>query len=649
MMMRYQYDPLPGEAYVRLVTLHPGRFNDAVVISFHTSPFSSDDPPPYEALSYTWGSGKRHWPIYVTDLLTTTATLWNVVRAKFKRVISQQNLGIALKHLRYVDKPRVMWIDALCINQADEVEKGSQVARMSEIYRLAHRVVAWIGPEENDSDHAMEWMDLLSSQVEVDFSKFELSPAKNCTDPTIGNVAVPLDFDARSAVSVCHLLSRQWFSRLWVQQEVALANSEAIIKCGFYQVKWHNFKRALACLYLKSKSSTVAREQFNLDLMSLTGFFRGTTQNSIINLRENFGKSHCMDPRDRLYAVSALLPEIERAFVLPPDYTKSYAVIYTHVVTEFIKTYRGLNILTKCELRDNSPCPSWVPDWSDCFAWDHRIAGVHIQASSQLGPSYEFPEHEVLRVMGMSKAEIRECHQVPIVGDADPHMALKTLRTLASKLGVGEQTTLEDFARTVVEDALADNYDVQSDIYLDIDEAKDVISLIMSGHQFKDDDFIWPSACTKLLRWARLSGAPYFQTTSGSTGIAPRAARPGDEICVILGCALPLLLRPLGNGKFKLVGPCFMVGLMHGEAFLGPLPKNIRMVEAFDNDTSRLTFWFKDVISGELFYEDPRLKSLPLDIDPFRSYLSQHHSAVLATDPEALQECGIGLKQIDLI
>jgi len=51
------------------------------------------------------------------------------------------NLFDALSHLRYFDRPRVLWVDALCINQADVSERNRQVAHMLTIYQAASRVI----------------------------------------------------------------------------------------------------------------------------------------------------------------------------------------------------------------------------------------------------------------------------------------------------------------------------------------------------------------------------------------------------------------------------------------------------------------------------------------------------------------------------
>lgn len=81
--------------------------------------------PPYEALSYSWGTAGDEEYIHITDLASTHDTpAWLKIR---------KNLAAALRHLRYPDRPRTLWIDAIYINQADIEERGRQVKRMSQI------------------------------------------------------------------------------------------------------------------------------------------------------------------------------------------------------------------------------------------------------------------------------------------------------------------------------------------------------------------------------------------------------------------------------------------------------------------------------------------------------------------------------------
>ncbi|KAH7012701.1 heterokaryon incompatibility, partial [Microdochium trichocladiopsis] len=83
----------------------------------------------YEALSYTWGA---------TEGIQRAITVDN------GKIQVTPNLHTALCHLR-TDKPRLLWIDALCINQNDQEEKAQQIALMGNIYRKAEQVVAFLG------------------------------------------------------------------------------------------------------------------------------------------------------------------------------------------------------------------------------------------------------------------------------------------------------------------------------------------------------------------------------------------------------------------------------------------------------------------------------------------------------------------------
>jgi hypothetical protein len=104
--------------------------------SFYQQPEDYPYPgfePKYEALSYTWGSSKKTDVVLIEDPTTTHS------------LDIGQNLAAALRHLRYKDKPRTLWNDVICINQQDLNEKSEQVSRMASVYKMAYRVVVWLG------------------------------------------------------------------------------------------------------------------------------------------------------------------------------------------------------------------------------------------------------------------------------------------------------------------------------------------------------------------------------------------------------------------------------------------------------------------------------------------------------------------------
>ena len=86
--------------------------------------FVIDQTPPFEALSYCWGDPIVTQPIKLQGLDYSVTT----------------TLAAALRYPRRQDRPGVIWIDAICINQSDNNEKNHQVPLMREIYQIASKV-----------------------------------------------------------------------------------------------------------------------------------------------------------------------------------------------------------------------------------------------------------------------------------------------------------------------------------------------------------------------------------------------------------------------------------------------------------------------------------------------------------------------------
>ena len=122
------YKPLLGARALRLVVLEPGQPEEREVVCRLLQLSDIQSIHQYEALSYVWGEG-------TTNDLTLNGT-------NFPATV---NLVSALRHLRYSDSTRILWIDAICINQRDLTERNEQVGRMADIYRNAQRTLVWLG------------------------------------------------------------------------------------------------------------------------------------------------------------------------------------------------------------------------------------------------------------------------------------------------------------------------------------------------------------------------------------------------------------------------------------------------------------------------------------------------------------------------
>jgi hypothetical protein len=130
--------PLIYREEVRLLVLEPGAFEDDVSFSLEHIKLGHDNVA-YEALSYAWGTSKD------AQSLPAVAGPCPPV---------SPNLLSALRHLRYSDHPRRLWIDVLCIDQSDLEERGQQVRLMGNIFSTANKVVVWLGEEYDRSDRA---------------------------------------------------------------------------------------------------------------------------------------------------------------------------------------------------------------------------------------------------------------------------------------------------------------------------------------------------------------------------------------------------------------------------------------------------------------------------------------------------------------
>lgn len=131
-MPRHVYTNLDEAANeIRLVTILPGISGSDIVIDLHNIRLRQNEPTPsFEALSYTWGSAKDAVEVQIGD---NTSNVLSITK----------NLHVALQNLRLTDRPRVFWIDSVCVNQDNLQERGHQVRRM--LISIPERSELWYG------------------------------------------------------------------------------------------------------------------------------------------------------------------------------------------------------------------------------------------------------------------------------------------------------------------------------------------------------------------------------------------------------------------------------------------------------------------------------------------------------------------------
>jgi len=103
----------------------------------------------------------------------------------------------------------------------------------------------------------------------------------------------------------------------------------------------------------------------------------------------------------------------------------------------------------------------------------------------------------------------------------------------------------------------------------------------------------------------------FLTAEDGLICLGTLVAQTDDQICIILGCSVPLLLRPNPNGQYRIVGSCYVHGLMDGESLLGPLPTCYKSIYQFDSSSGLVGHAFLNHQTDEIQTEDPRLGPLP--------------------------------------
>lgn len=245
-MRDYQYQPLQ-QGEIRLLRLDPVHsaeqpLSGSIIHHLLTNPtyrpgkdgqpLYLERPQSYEAISYHWGSDPRTPHRLLIDdgggggpsLIRLTASLHAVLR-----------------RLALPDRQRVLWADAICINQVssrENKEKGEQIQLMPDIYRVAARVQIYLGPASaaDDVPAALDLLGTIADYSEyLDNSQHAAGEVGTLLAQRRGLV-LPPPADRRWP-ALRAFLRRPWFRRAWVIQEFVYA-TDIVVSCGAHEVDW---------------------------------------------------------------------------------------------------------------------------------------------------------------------------------------------------------------------------------------------------------------------------------------------------------------------------------------------------------------------------------------------------------------------------
>ena len=322
----YQYSPIPSnDRTIRLLCIPPTNdISEPLVCQMRQVRLI--DKPAYAALSYTWGA-----PIFD-----------HYIVCDGRRLAITANLDAALRRFRTTTW-WMLWVDALCIDQTNIPERNHQVSIMKHIYSQASRTLVYLGESSPLDEVALGFMTDLTqlAKLVAESSLAELEDMKplddristlrdaairfkglknagssgtrtRTTDPLSAGMPHP-QFPAWEAMQA--LLSRPWFSRIWIIQEIVLS-SDVVVMFGTYRFLWKTVTdcvHAVLELGLDFWHATLPQDptvvqNFASSKASVLGLLRvgNDSQRRFIKLLSSFRKCQSSDPRDKVYALSHL-------------------------------------------------------------------------------------------------------------------------------------------------------------------------------------------------------------------------------------------------------------------------------------------------------------------------------------------------------
>jgi hypothetical protein len=348
----FKYEPLTHPDSIRLLVLQPGppgRKIHGSLIHTTVSECQYDIHFPYTALSYVWGNPNETAEITIDG----------------QPFVVTANLASALDSLRDERIAIRVWADAACIDQKNIPERNQQVGLMREVYSFAQQTIVYLGEADNESREVFDVM-----------RRHKLAP----DELTVS------DLFRESAIA--QILSRPWFTRVWIYQELVLSK-EVWVQLGRDRMLWDDFCVALlspddretyiwkASRHVYASLRMLAKMRGARSSFWMSQLTRAERPASLLSLLESRRGLQVVDPRDMVYghlAVAGLhrgsnVNDNEgHGLALLVDYNKSVAEVYIDATSYIVETGDGNCILPQVEMLHGNPrmegLPSWVPDWT---------------------------------------------------------------------------------------------------------------------------------------------------------------------------------------------------------------------------------------------------------------------------------------------
>jgi hypothetical protein len=570
----FKYTPLPPD-HIRLLHISP-LHSPIGDLACKLKVFALEERPRFEALSYAWGTQPASEHIVCNNAKLSISPhllegLWNISTVTFVQWL---------------------WIDAICINQSDEIEKAVQVMQMDQIYSAASRVVVWMGP----SDITETGIDAICAALEnMDEQEALISSSREEIEQFLSPLEAWHD-------ELAKLFTSSWFERLWIVQEVLLAQTSvalygmqmislaSVIQLGYMVISTglqfrtlHSREPLAACSYFLGLKHHIQRESKAYHAVDLLSLIRS---------------KQTREPLDRVYAILGLLDEhvrkqiyIDYSQTSKDEHWKVYAQLCRLVLQECGESY-----LPYLSVADRSTVlPSWALDL-DVRGSSHRLAsllrGADINAMEDEArgnngfafsdgglalclQAYEvYVIEKVLHVHPLDAKHntfdgwisdhlpfVSSCYD--LVSEMARSAGKQPLASLARVLVGGidsSVSTFQEYPSHEADEDLRSCIEIWKRSELEYDERLDELSR-GSNQRYLLSSYL---AC---------ADRSLSLTRSGRPVLTPGDVQEGDIVVVVKGFNLPYVLRPAPDegdqdaSTYCILGSCYVEDIMDGQVF----------------------------------------------------------------------------------
>ncbi|MCJ1390769.1 hypothetical protein MMC18_003630 [Xylographa bjoerkii] len=600
---KYEYEPLAQHDSFRLLKLMPASTYEGELLECDLVQSHPSEGPSYDVLSYGWG-------VYlVTQGIRVAGRVFWIT----------SHLESALRSSLEEDRPRYLWVDAICVNQTDIEERHSQMGLMKTILSRARCLLIWLGMSASGTKRSFMCLEKLAASAKA----YGIQTWSNSNDPIMLSSERQMFDKLPGVVNVWELeriYDSSWFNRLWTILDVAFAHKAKIFS-GRNQIDFDDFVKATAiikkfirsqdCIGSPLKDLNIGQASSLITTWQMSSYDKAAGLSTKLSSMKRIlyylyhNRQACTNDKDRIYAIL----DIERSHFLEfsPDYNESVTQVYS----KFAKTYlmqgvfdvlgfAGILFTLYKDGSDQDPqerWPSWVPDWRFPEPLTEPFScGTSWQAATKLAPKVEFDDPEsqdssicvhgiILDSIELGVIIIEPSSHTPV--DALRQMAQYSSKARAlydTHRGEGSYATGENsltaFVRTITLDS---DFSKADALTSKIDAGSVAVNMWL---KYEDECVKWNnrsnydranqrqlevqdswrfSPYAELLA-ARIKNRQFFITSEKWIGMAPWFALRGDKIAILAGAETPFILRPSGNEeKYRIVADCYLHGSMYGE------------------------------------------------------------------------------------